>query len=252
MNKYHSPSEIWYDLMQVCENGHKITGYGESAPEELVKNCKTCGAATLTNCPRCGAAIQGCKHDPESDLCDLDYSTPPEFCHSCGGPFPWTGKRRGDGSDRDPIARLEQILDRFHQVARQIRQRHNGRPTLDVSDEYDVQDLLHVLLTVDFDDIRPEEWTPSYAGGRARMDFLLKKEHLVIEVKRSSQKVAARQVGEQLLVDIARYATHPDCKTLICFVYDPEGRITNPDGLKADLESKNTEDLKILVYIRPR
>jgi hypothetical protein len=41
---------------------------------------------------------------------------------------------------------LERVIDRFHLVARQLRQRHGNRSTLSVNDEYDVQDLLHSLL----------------------------------------------------------------------------------------------------------
>jgi len=63
------------------------------------------------------------------------------------------------------------LAERFHGVVRQIRQRYVNRPTLDVADEYDVQDLFHALLTIYFDDIRKEEWAPSYAGGASRMDF---------------------------------------------------------------------------------
>ena len=45
-----------------------------------------------------------------------------------------------------PILILERIFSRFPKVARQLRSRHDDRPTLDVSDEYDAQDLLHSLL----------------------------------------------------------------------------------------------------------
>lgn len=47
-----------------------------------------------------------------------------------------------------------------------------------------------------------------------------------------------------------RYKTHPDCKKLICFVYDPENRIKNPRGFENDL-SKTTDKLIVKVYIRP-
>jgi hypothetical protein len=60
--------------------------------------------------------------------------------------------------------RVATICSRLHVVARQLRVRHDGRPTLEIRDEDDVQDLLHALLRVDFDDIRTEEWTPSYGG----------------------------------------------------------------------------------------
>lgn len=132
---------------------------------------------------------------------------------------------------KDKLAALVEICDRFHLVVRQIRQRHDDRPSLEVEDEYDVQDLLHGLLHLEFDDIRAEEWTPSYAGGSSRMDFLLKDESIVVEVKKTRQKLSAREVGEQLLIDIGKYQGHPGCQTLVCFVYDPEGRIANPRGL---------------------
>ena len=55
----------------------------------------------------------------------------------------------------------------------------------EIKDEYDVQDLLNALLRLNFDDVRPEEYTPSYAGSSTRVDFLLKKEKIVIEVKKT-------------------------------------------------------------------
>ncbi|MBI4320054.1 MAG: hypothetical protein HY675_16305 [Chloroflexi bacterium] len=42
--------------------------------------------------------------------------------------------------------------------------------------------------------------------------------------KKTGQGVADKVIGEQLTVDIAKYGRHPDCKTLVCFVYDPENR----------------------------
>ena len=83
--------------------------------------------------------------------------------------------------EQSPLLLLEQICSRFHLIARQLRSRYAGRPTLDVQDEYDVQDLMHALLCLHFVDVRPEEYTPSYAGKASRMDFLLKQESIVVE-----------------------------------------------------------------------
>lgn len=149
--------------------------------------------------------------------------------------------------DTDEV--LERIFQKFHRVARQLRNRHNGRPTLDVNDEYDVQDLLHALLKMYFDDVRPEEWTPSYAGKSARMDFLLKNEEIIIEVKRTRESLGDKELGDQLIIDIDRYKVHPNCKKLICFVYDPEGRIGNPNGIVKDLMQQHENYLQ--VYIEP-
>ena len=67
------------------------------------------------------------------------------------------------------LEKIELITKRFHTVARQLLQRHRDhnipRDTLKITDKYDVQDLFHALLRLFFDNIRDEEWTPSYAGG---------------------------------------------------------------------------------------
>lgn len=149
------------------------------------------------------------------------------------------------------IENVINVINRFHLVIRQIRQRHNNRETLNVEDEYDVQDLFHSLLTLFFDDIRKEEWTPSYAGGSSRIDFLLPEIDTVIEVKKTRKSLGAKQLGEQLIVDIEKYQKHPMCKNLICFVYDPEGWISNPKGIENDL-SRTTNEIDVSVLIVPK
>ncbi|HUE71422.1 MAG TPA: hypothetical protein VMP01_11110 [Pirellulaceae bacterium] len=158
--------------------------------------------------------------------------------------------RHAEADLEESVAIVEQICNRFHAVVRQLRARHADRPTLDITDEYDVQDLMHSLLRLFFDDIRAEEWTPSYAGGSARMDFLLKDSQIVVELKKTRKGLDARKIGEELILDIAKYQRHPGCKYLICFVYDPENRIANPAGLEADL-SRTTDGFCVKVVIAP-
>ncbi|HEV8359712.1 MAG TPA: hypothetical protein VGR28_04570 [Candidatus Thermoplasmatota archaeon] len=145
------------------------------------------------------------------------------------------------------------VVRRFQTVARQLQARKKGREgqTIVLNDEYDVQDLLHGLLKMFFDDVRPEEWTPAYAGGAARMDFLLKKERTVVEVKKTRSGLGEKEVGDQLIQDIVKYGEHKDCGTLVCFVYDPEARIGNPRGLEADLSKMSTEKLTVIVVVAP-
>jgi hypothetical protein len=161
-----------------------------------------------------------------------------------------TGDVGGEQSDYNPLPILTNICERFHLVARQLRSRKNSRPTLDVQDEYDVQYLFHSLLHLYFSDVRAEEYTPSYAGKACRMDFLLKQERIVVEIKKTRQGLDAKELGSQLIEDIARYQAHPDCDILLCFVYDPEGRISNPRGIENDL--RRTEgNLLVDLIIRP-
>lgn len=148
----------------------------------------------------------------------------------------------------DSIEKILNILNRFHLVTKQLKDRHDSRDTLIISDEYDVQDLIHSLLRLYFDDIRAEEWTPSYAGSCSRQDFLLKKEKIVIEIKKTRKGLADKKVGEELIIDIDKYKSHSDCKTLICFVYDPDSLISNPKGLENDL-TKQSDGLNIITLI---
>ena len=146
---------------------------------------------------------------------------------------------------------LELLCSRFHLVAGQLRSRHGDRETLHVEDEYDVRDLLQALLTLEHDDIRREEWAPSYAGGSARTDFLLKVEQIVIAAKKTGSGLGARELGEQLIVDVQKYKQNSDCRTLVCFVYDPEGRIANPRGIENDL-SGDKDVLTVRVITAPK
>jgi hypothetical protein len=166
--------------------------------------------------------------------------------------LPWLEKKSTKGPQPEVADLSVQILDRllrnFHRLARQLKHRHGDRPEFSILDEYDVQDLLHAVLRGFFEDIRAEEYAPSYGGGSSRMDFLLKKEATVVEVKMASLTLRDKNIGEQLLVDIARYQSHPDCKRLVCFVYDPGANLKNPAGLEVDLSRKhNNLDVKVIV-----
>jgi hypothetical protein len=151
----------------------------------------------------------------------------------------------------NPILNIKKIFDNFHDVARLLINRHGNRETIKITDEYDVQDLLRSLLKIFFDDVRPEDYTPSYAGRNTRIDFLLKNEKIVIEVKKTRETLKDKEIGDELLQDIARYRNHPDCNILYCFVYDPQGHIANPRGLEDDLCSESNEKMAVYVNIRP-
>ena len=243
----------WQDTMQVCLDGHVINDRSVKNPEHNRDFCNNCGRQTITNCPhpKCGKPIPGCSHGPNYSI---HVSSAPDFCGYCGEVFPWTrdaeAKQLKEEAEK-PIDALQRVFSKFHLIARKLRDRYDDRKTLDVDDEYDVQDLLDALLVLYFDDIRSEEWTPSYAGKSARMDFLLKKEKIVVETKMTRKGLADKEIGDQLIVDIERYKGHPDCDTLICFIYDPEERIVNPYALREDLQRQSKDDLKVIIVVAP-
>lgn len=135
---------------------------------------------------------------------------------------------------------LEVLVRGLRRAMHPLTHRRKGAQALTFGSEYDVQDLLHSLLRPWIADIRPEEFTPSYAGSSTRMDFLLPAHKLVIETKIIRDRAHAKRVGDELIVDIDHYGKHPDCKRLWCVIYDPDQLITNAEGLKNDLEGPHS------------
>lgn len=168
----------------------------------------------------------------------------------------WVTRAPGSSSPSKPQAQPTDAVDdvvlvcrRFDAVQRQLRRRHANRATLEVNDEYDVQDLLHALLLVDFDDVRAESWNPTYLGGASSTDFLLPDAGIIIEVKKTRSDLFDRQVGGELAEDVTRYsdpAANRGATTLICFVHDPDGLLVNPVGLERDLALATNDRLKVI------
>ncbi len=82
-------SDGFYDLGQVCENGHAVNGHARSDPVRNEKHCSMCGARTITVCPSCSMEIRGTYEVPGVVVLGAGYA-PPAFCHECGQPYPWT------------------------------------------------------------------------------------------------------------------------------------------------------------------
>ena len=149
----------------------------------------------------------------------------------------------------DSIAALEKIellCNKFHTFVKKLNSR-NDIGTIDTQNEYDVQQLLYALLSLFFDDIRKEEFTPSHAGSFSRIDILLKNEQIGIEIKKTRKKLIDKKIGEELIDDIEKYQMHKDCKKLICFIYDPDEILSNPNGIINDLNKKHQEFVKIII-----
>lgn len=89
-----------YDVQQVCENGHQITGCCTIHPERQKKFCQECGAATISVCPSCSEGIQGDPIEVRQSWADarrggskMVSGRPvdvPAYCSNCGEPYPWT------------------------------------------------------------------------------------------------------------------------------------------------------------------
>lgn len=141
----------------------------------------------------------------------------------------------GEGSFRVSLDLIERLARGLPDLLLPLANRYGGRPSFVVEDEYDLQDLVHGLLKMLFDDVRPEDYAPERAGGRSRIDFVVKTEKTVVETKMTRATLGAREVGDELIIDIERYRSHPDCSALVAIVYDPDKRIVNRRTIEADL-----------------
>lgn len=165
---------------------------------------------------------------------------------------------RQAGADMTPapitendIVHVVRICERLPAVARQLGRRHGGRSTIEIADEYDVQDLLHALLLLEFDDVRDESSNPTYLGKGSRIDLLLPASGIAIEVKMTRANLDAKKLGSELAEDITRYAD-PDANrgatTLVIHIHDPGHSIPNHTSFAGDL-TRATDRLQIVPVI---
>jgi len=163
--------------------------------------------------------------------------------------FTEPGAKASQAAESVPKDLAVDLCRRFDVIRRQLARRHEKRQTLEVKDEYDVQNLMHALLFVYFDDVRAESWNPNYLGGASRVDFLVPEGGFVLEIKKTRPTLLDREVGKQLAEDVTRYsdpAANRGASTLICFIHDPDRLLANPVGLERDLAAASTDRLKVV------
>ena len=155
-----------------------------------------------------------------------------------------------DENEEEPLLLIIKILNNFPKFALQITRRHENRQSIEFNDEYDVQDALHAILLLHFDNIKREEPIPHSAGAYSSIDFLLRKEKIGIEVKMPRKGLRDKSLGAQLAEDKERYKKEKDCETLLFFIYDPKHYIQNPSEIIQDI-SGNVYGMKVMVVYGP-
>lgn len=146
---------------------------------------------------------------------------------------------------------IYKICNNFNRFDINIKRRYNNRNTIEIQDEYDLQDSLFAILKLFIEDIRKEDYVPSYCGKNSRVDFFIPELKVAIETKMTNNNLKDKEIGEQLLIDIGRYKGNPNIKKVIFFIYDKNAFITNPHGILKDIEKMSTNELEIKVYISP-
>lgn len=156
-----------------------------------------------------------------------------------------------DETRKESIPTIELLIDSLRRLPyglRALAMRRRDRPGLVITDEYDLQDVVEALLRTFYPDVRTEERTPSYAGSSSVMDFHLKAETAVVEVKVTREGRGEAEIKRELLVDIYDFREHPSVNRLIAVAYDLGSTFDNPTGFERDF-SRMHGKLKVDVLV---
>ena len=129
------------------------------------------------------------------------------------------------------------ILKEFSNSIKRITlKRRKDHDKFIIKDEYDVQDLLYVILKSMFPKMLQEENTPQVGGKTERTDFMFKEFGIILEIKmiKESDK-DEKEFVKQIKVDIESYYRE-NPKYIIFFIYDPQKKTINNNNFY-DLQS---------------
>lgn len=146
------------------------------------------------------------------------------------------------------------ILNNFHISVTSLIERRKGKAPFKIDDEYDVQDLLYIMLKPIFEDLEREEYTARDAGSQKRVDLVIRDINAVIEAKCVMNSIQASKVGDELKIDIESYYNHPNCETLFIFIYNPNRKIKDPRVLEKNLSGerrKKDKEFIVRAVVRP-
>ena len=113
---------------------------------------------------------------------------------------------------------------------------------------------MYAILKPFYTDVVTEEYALKRAGKCKRLDIIIKGLDTVIETKMVRNVTHGNNIADELDVDIRCYISHPNCKRLFCYVYDPKHLIRDPRQMEQDLSGEASQDgktIEVTVLIRP-
>lgn len=117
---------------------------------------------------------------------------------------------------------VEQVCRRLPQTAKILGLRsRKDKPQFEISDEYDVQDLLHATLRAYLKYTVQEDPLPKVACAKSgRADLSIEELGILIEVKYVHGPVDQKRIFEEYSQDLVLYAQWPHLKTLIYLIWN--------------------------------
>ncbi len=141
------------------------------------------------------------------------------------------------------------ILNTFPDVVSRLKYRRKGKTPLEIADEYDVQDILYVMLKGAFSTLQYEDPTPKDGLTSARADFVIGDLNTYIETKYISEKGKEKDIQDECMLDIQKYGTQDNCYKIVFFIYDPHKCVDNQFSFKTALERNRSIEGKEIEVI---
>lgn len=134
---------------------------------------------------------------------------------------------------------VRDVLNNFsNAIQKIIKDRRKGHPDFKIEDEYDVQDILYVILKSIFPNLRDEDAIAKVGAKTTKIDLIIREEKILVEVKMLKEKdTNEMKFIEDLKVDFESYHECKWLSKLYCFVYDPHKKtrdISNFYNLNGD------------------
>jgi len=119
-------------------------------------------------------------------------------------------------------ALIERLCKRLPQVARILAARsRKGKTAYEISDEYDVQDLLHAVLRAYIKYSVQEDTLPKVGGAKSgRVDVSIEELGVLVEVKYVRGPDDQKRLFEEYSQDLVLYSAWPHLKTMIYLIYN--------------------------------
>lgn len=118
---------------------------------------------------------------------------------------------------------VRDVLNNFsNAVQKIIKDRRKNHLEFKIEDEYDVQDILYVILKSIFPNLRDEDPIAKVGAKSTKIDLIIREEKILVEVKMIKSKDSNEtQFIEELKIDFESYHECKWLEKLFCFVYDP-------------------------------
>jgi hypothetical protein len=147
-------------------------------------------------------------------------------------------------------------LSKFQECVRYLNTRRSTGAVLNLDSEAAVQDALFLMLRPWISDLLCENPTGRTANRYSIKDFLIPQANTVVEVKFVRDASHGKQISREMHDDIENYRHHPNCSTLVFFVYDPDSLVPDQEQLRIQIEEIRTyggeaKPLRCVLLVRP-